>query len=154
MKIFKNGVWQEEDKISQVEIDATLTQEGKAADAKAVGDALSGAGNGTVRSVNGVMPDGNGNVTIDVGSDGTVQSVNGMLPDGNGNVQITIPDPTDAEDLANALLRTTAISVDWSAGSYIETLSDGSSRVKTIVKDANGVPTKIGDVTLTLSGVV
>ena len=53
-----------------LELDTTLTQEGKAADAKAVGDAISelSGGNvdltGIVKSVNGVEPDENGNVEL------------------------------------------------------------------------------------------
>lgn len=43
---------------------------------------------GFVRSVNGVMPDENGNVTIEVGGEGTVKSVNGVKPDEDGNVKI------------------------------------------------------------------
>ena len=53
-----------------VEVDADLSQEGKAADAKAVGEALSlkqPVGN-YVKSINGNTPDKNGNVTIEVGS--------------------------------------------------------------------------------------
>lgn len=45
--------------------------------------------NGTVTSVNGVEPDENGNVEIEVGG-GTVQSVNGAVPDENGNIEIEV----------------------------------------------------------------
>ena len=54
---------------STVELDTTLTQSGKAADAKAVGDALDekqDAGN-YVKSVNGTTPDASGNVTVETG---------------------------------------------------------------------------------------
>ena len=50
-----------------VALDTTLTQSGKAADAKAVGDALAGkqpSGN-YVQSVNGTAPDENGNVEVE-----------------------------------------------------------------------------------------
>ena len=47
---------------------------------------------GTVTSVNNVLPDYSGNVTIDVGSggSGTVTSVNNVQPDSNGNVTIDV----------------------------------------------------------------
>lgn len=51
---------------------------------------------GVVRSVNNILPDANGNVTIPVGGggtgNGTVTSVNGYQPDGNGNVEVPIPE--------------------------------------------------------------
>ena len=58
---------------STVELDTTLTQSGKAADAKAVGDALAGkqdSGN-YVKSVNGTAPDESGNVTVETGGGGS-----------------------------------------------------------------------------------
>lgn len=51
---------------------------------------LLGMMRGFVRSVNGVKPDEDGNVTIDAGGEGTVKSVNGVLPDEDGNVQIEV----------------------------------------------------------------
>ena len=54
---------------ASVELDTTLTQSGKAADAKAVGDALAekqDSGN-YVKSVNGTTPDASGNVTVGTG---------------------------------------------------------------------------------------
>ena len=54
---------------ASVELDTTLTQSGKAADAKAVGDALAekqDSGN-YVKSVNGTTPDASGNVTVETG---------------------------------------------------------------------------------------
>ena len=54
---------------STVELDTTLTESGKAADAKAVGDALAekqDSGN-YVKSVNGTTPDESGNVTVKTG---------------------------------------------------------------------------------------
>ena len=57
---------------STVELDTTLTQSGKAADAKAVGDALAekqDSGN-YVKSVNGTTPDASGNVTVEAGGGG------------------------------------------------------------------------------------
>lgn len=60
---------------------------------------------GVVRSVNNILPDANGNVTIVIpeggtggggtgggGGNGTVTSVNGYQPDGNGNVEVPIPE--------------------------------------------------------------
>ena len=58
---------------STVELDTTLTQSGKAADAKAVGDAIAGkqdSGN-YVKSVNGTAPDASGNVTVETGGGGS-----------------------------------------------------------------------------------
>lgn len=47
----------------------------------------------SVKSVNGVKPDSNGNVEIEAGGgSGTVTSVNGVLPDGSGNVELTADD--------------------------------------------------------------
>lgn len=54
---------------ASVELDTTLTQSGKAADAKAVGDALAekqDSGN-YVKTVNGTAPDASGNVTVEAG---------------------------------------------------------------------------------------
>lgn len=71
------------------DLDTTLTQEGKAADAKAVGDAISklSGGNvdltGVVKSVNGVTPDENGNVKITVSGGGVSRAA---LKDGEYNV--------------------------------------------------------------------
>jgi len=45
---------------------------------------------GTVKSVNNVQPDANGNVTISAG-EGSVKSVNNVGPDASGNVTLTIP---------------------------------------------------------------
>lgn len=62
-----------------IAIDATLTQEGQAADAKAVGDKLAelevkveeaAQTGGTVKTVNGIEPDENGNIEIEVTSSG------------------------------------------------------------------------------------
>ena len=43
------------------------------------------AGGGSVQSVNGELPDQNGNVTVDTG----VMTVNGVSPDADGEVTIT-----------------------------------------------------------------
>jgi len=42
LKIYKNGIWEEVSGGSSVEVDASLSVEGQAADAKAVGEALAG----------------------------------------------------------------------------------------------------------------
>ena len=58
---------------SSIALDTTLTQSGKAADAKAVGDALAekqDSGN-YVKSVNGTAPDASGNVTVEAGGGGS-----------------------------------------------------------------------------------
>lgn len=44
-----------------------------------------------VQSVNGVKPDGSGNVVLDI-TTGTVRSVNGNEPDGSGNVHLSAGD--------------------------------------------------------------
>ena len=45
----------------------------------------------SVKSVNGIEPDSNGNIEIETGGggEGTVTSVNGVLPDESGNVELT-----------------------------------------------------------------
>lgn len=47
------------------------------------------SGGGTVKSVNGVEPDQNGNVVLEIETGG-VKTVNNIAPDGNGNVQIEV----------------------------------------------------------------
>ena len=48
----------------------------------------------SVKSVNGIEPDSNGNVEIETGGggEGTVKSVNNVHPDGSGNVELTAND--------------------------------------------------------------
>ena len=53
----------------------------------------------------------------------------------------------------NDELSTTALSVDWSSGKVVETLSDGRTVTHNMTFDANGIPTKIGNLNLTISGV-
>ena len=48
-------------------------------------------GTGTVKMVNDIEPDENGNVVIDIPKD-YVKTVNGATPDENGNIEIEIPD--------------------------------------------------------------
>ena len=49
---------------------------------------------GVVKSVNGIQPDENGSLTLEIPStDGMVKSINSVKPDENGNVDITIPKP-------------------------------------------------------------
>lgn len=61
----------------------------------------------SVKSVNGIEPDSNGNVEIETGGggEGTVTSVNGVLPDGSGNVELTADDVGAAttDDIPNKL---------------------------------------------------
>lgn len=61
----------------------------------------------SVKSVNGIEPDSNGNVEIETGGggEGTVKSVNGVQPDDSGNVQLTAADVGAAttEDIPNKL---------------------------------------------------
>lgn len=56
LKVKKNGIWEEVSGSATVELDNTLTEEGKAADAKAVGDALANI-NFPITSVNGQTGD-------------------------------------------------------------------------------------------------
>lgn len=62
-------------------------------------DALDNAGK--VKSVNGQLPDENGNITIEAG-EGTVKSVNGVLPDASGNVTIETGSAVDESRLLPA----------------------------------------------------
>lgn len=61
---------------------------------------------GTVKTVNNTAPDANGNVTLSIMS-GTVTSVNNVSPDANGNVTLTIPsdlsDLTDSNDTISTM---------------------------------------------------
>lgn len=83
----------EDGKVTAVSTDPTLSQEGQAADAAAVGNQLSGM----IRAVNGSLPDADGHVHIDTGT-GSVQSVNGITPDEDGNVDIAaMPLPATAQ---------------------------------------------------------
>ena len=87
---------------SSIAIDETLTEQGKAADAKAVGDRLNSLSEEIVNKANkvGWTPDkyigtdAEGNlVEKDApagGGSGTVTSINGNTPDENGNVKLTI----------------------------------------------------------------
>lgn len=52
---------------------------------------------GTVKSVNNIEPDENGNVTISAG-EGNVKTVNNIEPDAEGNIEITIPSKTSELD--------------------------------------------------------
>lgn len=62
-------------------------------------------GMGSVASVNGVGPDENGNVQLDIGGgDGTVKSVHGELPDAEGNVQLSILDTFTTNEQFNTLV--------------------------------------------------
>ena len=56
---------------------------------------------GKVKSVNGQLPDENGNITIEAG-EGTVKSVNGVLPDASGNVTIETGSSVDESRLLPA----------------------------------------------------
>ena len=109
----------------EVETDATLTVEGAAADAKAVGDAL----NERVKTINGEAPDENGNVEITVSGGGT----------------ITEEDKTEIKEAVLAELdpTVTAISAVLSGTTmtFTETLEDGSTDTIEVTLDDNGVPT-------------
>lgn len=93
-------------------------------------------GEGTVKTVNGVVPDENGNVEVPT-AEGTVKFVNGVAPDETGNVE---------------LLSTTGLAIDWTNGTYTETLSDGTSHTEDIEFDTDGVPTKFGSMAFSITG--
>lgn len=87
-----------------------------------------------VLSVNGVLPNAQGNVTLNIPSavtestvagwgftknEGTVTSVNGNQPDGSGNVAITIP---DVSNLANTTLSNLSITASPNFdGQFVDT---------------------------------
>ena len=65
----------------------------------------------------------------------------------------------DGEWLALATRRelevsTTDLSVNWTDGKIIQTLSDGTMNTMDMEFDADGIPTKIGDMNITISGVM
>lgn len=95
-----------------------------------------GATDGTVKTVNGVDPDENGNVEVPT-AEGTVKFVNGVAPDETGNAQ---------------LLSTTGLSIDWTNGTYTETLSDGTSHTEDIEFNAKGLPIKFGSMAFSITG--
>ena len=95
------------------------------------------SGGGTVKTVNGVEPDENGNVEVPT-AEGTVKFVNGIAPDETGNA---------------VLLSTTGLSIDWANGTYTETLSDGTSHTEDIEFNSSGVPTKFGSMAFSITGV-
>lgn len=96
-----------------------------------------GATGGTVKTVNGAGPDENGNVEVPT-AEGTVKFVNGVAPDETGNAQ---------------LLSTAGLSIDWTNGTYTETLTDGTSRTEDIEFNAKGLPIKFGSMAFSITGV-
>lgn len=68
------------------------------------GITISNINTSMVKSVNGITPDNNGNVTIPIDiTDGTVKSVNGVGPDSEGNVSIPVGDITADDPVFIAL---------------------------------------------------
>ena len=128
-----------------------------------------GSGSGTVKSVNNVSPDGNGNVILtasDVGAYadnnpsgytsniGTVTSVNNEIPDSNGNVELQIPTRNIGEivfstvpltDAGLHLLDGALIQGSGSYGAFVDYIEDLYDNASTHVSDN---VRKIGNVTI------
>lgn len=112
-----------------------------------------------IKTVNNEAPDSNGNLNLDIDITDAVKSVNNITPDDNGNVSLNVGIKTvnnvmpDAQGNLNLeFLTTTNLSIDWTNGQIVQTFSDNSTRTSTIMFDENGVPTKIGDMTLNITG--
>lgn len=97
----------------------------------------------SVKSVNGIEPDSNGNVEIETGGggEGTVKSVNGVQPDNNGNVQLTAANVGAATtaDIPNKLPNPQSLSIMAGKSTV---LYDGS-----IARSLNITPEVIGAAT-------
>ena len=102
---------------------------------------------GTVKSVNNVEPDENGNVTISAG-EGNVKTVNNIEPDAEGNVEITIPSKTSELDNDSDFLARTEASETFATkqeialipGDYIDITEENGGR-KISVDTINGIET-------------
>lgn len=88
-----------------IELDTTLTESGKAADAKATGEAIDKASSAAEKGIKdleeAVL------YLMDQDKTSVVKSVNGKTPDANGNVEITIPDSggnVDQEQIEQAVV--------------------------------------------------
>lgn len=68
--------------------DALASKEVSIQNLSEAGTAIRTLGTGSVKTVNGLEPDSEGNITIDIG----VKSVNGVTADTDGNVVVTIPE--------------------------------------------------------------
>lgn len=113
-----------------------------------------------VQSVNGVKPDGSGNVQLDL-TTGTVRSVNGKDPDGSGNVQLSAGDvgaataaqgalaatavqPSDLDEYAKAgdipkkLPNPQALGIRLGSGGSVTAYDGSVSRTVTITPEAIG----------------
>lgn len=102
--------------ITPEQIGAATAEQGKKADT-------------SVQSVNGVKPDGSGNVEVGAG-EGTVKSVNDVQPDGEGNVTI------DAQDIGVT-----------DGGNVQGKINDIEQELGGVVKTVNGVePDEQGNV--------
>lgn len=104
-----------------------------------------GGGEGTVKTVNGIGPDENGNVELpaveipEVDLSGVVKSVNGAAPDENGNVAIEIPTP----DISGVVKSVNGAMPDENGNVTIEVSSDISiddSEVLDMLIDLNALP--------------
>ena len=98
----------------------------------------------SVKSVNGIEPDSNGNVEIETGGggEGTVTSVNDVLPDSNGNVELTADDVGAAttDDIPNKLPNPQSLSLQAGKDTV---LYDGSqAQSLTITAEQIGAATK------------
>jgi hypothetical protein len=102
-------------------------------------------GEGTVKTVNGIGPDENGNVELpaveipEVDLSGVVKSVNGTAPDENGNVAIEIPTP----DISGMVKSVNGVMPDENGNVTIEVSSDISiddSEVLDILIELDALP--------------
>lgn len=98
----------------------------------------------SVKSVNGIEPDSNGNVEIETGGggEGTVKSVNNVQPDESGNVQLTAADVGAATtaDIPNKLPNPQSLSIMVGDSTV---LYDGSTaRSLSITAEGIGAATK------------
>lgn len=94
-------------------VDATLTQSGSAADAKAVGDRLGEVGNALSTALSSASSaNEKGDASLQLASramtqaNAAVKTVNGKTPDTNGNVEISVQVSGDGVQIDTTLTKT------------------------------------------------